>query len=120
MRPVRLMGIGMARRRTAQRMASLMPGDRRKGEQVPAKRKIKHRLDRTPLKVYNPTVDFGKIKEFRLKLGINQTEAAKRAGWQTQQQWANVENGKRPDPRLSTIVLVCRVLGCKVSEILKD
>jgi DNA-binding XRE family transcriptional regulator len=99
-------------------MASLMPGNRRKGFAV--KKKIKHRLDSTSSKVYNPTVDFGKIKELRLKLGINQTEAAKRAGWETQQQWANFENGKRPDPRLSSIVRVCRVLGCKVIDLLKE
>ena len=63
-------------------------------------------------------VNFQKIKELRLQAGINQTQAAKRAGWKTQQQWADFENGYRKDPRLSTMVAVAKVLGCKVADLL--
>lgn len=74
----------------------------------------------TVKRLYNPTVDFGKIKQLRLKAGLNQTQAAKRAGWKTQQQWADFESGQRKNPRLSTIVAAARVLGCKVQDLMTE
>jgi transcriptional regulator with XRE-family HTH domain len=52
-------------------------------------------------------------------MGISQAEAARRAGWSTPIQWLDVEKGKRPDPRISTVVKVAGVLGCKVDQLLK-
>lgn len=46
------------------------------------------------------------------------TEAAKAAGW-TPQKWANLEAGRRSDPRISTVETVARVLKCKVDDLLR-
>lgn len=51
-------------------------------------------------------------------MGLNQTEAAKLAGWKSQQHWAYVESGEHADPRISTLVKVARVLKCTVPDLL--
>lgn len=75
-------------------------------------------IGRTPKKVYTCPVRFADIKTRRRDLGLTQTQAARLAGWPTQQQWANVENGKRPNPRIDTLAKVARVLRCKVADLL--
>lgn len=56
------------------------------------------------------------MRRQRRKLTL--TEAAKRAGW-TPQKWANLEAGRRADPRVSTVEVVAKVLGCKVDDLLR-
>lgn len=84
-----------------------------------AKKRRKQRIDSTPNKVYTVGVDTEEIRSRRERLGLTQLSAAKAAGWLTQQQWAHVENGERPDPRISTLATVARVLKCKVDDLLK-
>jgi transcriptional regulator with XRE-family HTH domain len=63
-------------------------------------------------------VSFDGIRMRRQRRKMTLTEAAKAAGW-TPQKWANLEAGRRADPRVSTVETVARVLGCKVDDLLK-
>jgi len=63
-------------------------------------------------------VSFDGIRMRRQRRKLSLTEAAKAAGW-TPQKWANLEAGRRPDPRVSTVETVAKVLGCKVDDLLK-
>lgn len=60
-------------------------------------------------------VDFKRIKQERINAGLSTSRAAKMCGW-TPQKWANLEAGRRPDPRISTLAEAARVLGCKVDD----
>lgn len=60
-------------------------------------------------------LDPERVKERRGSYG--QTEIARRAGM-TVQQWHDLENGRKPDPRVSTLERVAKVLGCTVDELL--
>lgn len=54
----------------------------------------------------------------RLRKNLTLTEAANRAGW-TPQKWANLEAGRRADPRISTLETVAHVLHCRVDDLLR-
>jgi transcriptional regulator with XRE-family HTH domain len=63
-------------------------------------------------------VSFDGIRMRRKRKNLTLTEAANLAGW-TPQKWANLESGRRKDPRVSTVETVARVLGCKVDDLLR-
>lgn len=51
-----------------------------------------------------------RFKELRTKLGLTQAEIGAKLGM-TQSAWARFEAGGVPDPRCSTIVLICKTFG---------
>ncbi len=57
-----------------------------------------------------------KIRRRREKLGLTQTQAAELMGC-TQQYWSGLENN-RTDPRITTLLPVAAVLGCRLSVLL--
>lgn len=68
---------------------------------------------------YSGVVLTDEIKRRRLALGITMAEASRLAGWKTLQTWSGIERGMRPDPQVSTLVRVAKVLGCKVDQLLR-
>lgn len=56
-------------------------------------------------------------KAFRKKFGLTQNEIANRLGWSVRQ-WQKLEYGTTPDPRLSTIVHICRTLEVSADDLL--
>lgn len=58
-----------------------------------------------------------KVRQRRERLGIQQTVAAKLAGWQRGQSWHKLEL-RDSDVRISTLATVARVLGCKIDDLL--
>ena len=58
-----------------------------------------------------------KVKQFREKLGLQQRQAAKRAGWQRGQSWHKLEV-RDTDVRISTLAKVAHVLGCGIPDLL--
>jgi transcriptional regulator with XRE-family HTH domain len=62
----------------------------------------------------NPT----QITTLRERANLTQAEAARRAGL-TRQGWGNLEHGRLPDPRASTLQRVAAALGCRVEELLE-
>ncbi|MEM8873931.1 MAG: helix-turn-helix transcriptional regulator [Planctomycetota bacterium] len=57
------------------------------------------------------------IRTLRLRLGITQAEAARRAGMKYASQWSEVERGDKPDPQLSTAERIAEVLGVTVDAL---
>ena len=51
-----------------------------------------------------------RFKELRTQLGLTQVEIASKLGM-TQSAWARFETGGVPDPRCSTIVLICNTFN---------
>lgn len=65
-----------------------------------------------------------KIREIRERMGLTQTEAAKRAGFKGgdqggKQQWYLIESGRRSDIVLSTLDKIAKALGISAKELLK-
>ena len=58
-----------------------------------------------------------KVKQFRQRLGLEQTQAAKLAGWQRGQSWHKPEL-RNSDVRISTLSTVARVLHCGIEDLL--
>lgn len=58
-----------------------------------------------------------RFKELRLNLGLTQTQMAEKLGMK-QQAWARFEAGGVPDPRCSTIVLICKTFGVSADWLL--
>jgi transcriptional regulator with XRE-family HTH domain len=63
-------------------------------------------------------VNFEEIKRRREKKGLTLSAAAKLAGWGSGQVWANLEQGQRDDPQVSTLVKVAKVLNCKLDDLI--
>jgi predicted transcriptional regulator len=55
----------------------------------------------------------------REQLKLTQQECAD-AAKMPQPHWARLENGKRPDPTLSTVERVARVLKCKINKLIRE
>lgn len=96
-------------------------GTRQKGWRKMAKKKLLGRgkaLDSVKRLVYSGgVVKTEEIKRRRERLGLTMAEAAKLAGWKTQQAWSGVERGTRPDPQVSTVIRVASVLRCRVDDL---
>jgi DNA-binding XRE family transcriptional regulator len=58
-----------------------------------------------------------KVKQYRDRLGLQQKQAAKLAGWQRGQSWHKLET-QNADVRISTLATVARVLHCKIDDLL--
>ena len=58
-----------------------------------------------------------KVERFREKLGLEQTQAAKLAGWQRGQSWHKLEV-RDSDVRISTLATAARVLHCGIEDLL--
>ena len=63
--------------------------------------------------------DPDKLRQIRISQGYEQAEIAKRAGM-SPQAWHRLEAGDRPDPRISTVQLVAKVLGVNIADLLND
>jgi transcriptional regulator with XRE-family HTH domain len=64
-------------------------------------------------------LDARKVRARREALTLTQGEAAKRAGFETYQQWARLEQENR-DPRASTLAKIAHALRCKIEDLLTD
>lgn len=58
-----------------------------------------------------------RFKELRMKLGLTQAEMAARLGM-AQPAWGRFEIGGVPDPRCSTIVLICKTFNVSADWLL--
>lgn len=59
------------------------------------------------------------IRERRLQLKLTQQECADAAKFPNAAKWSNYENGRIPDPQLSTLETIARVLKCKVTKLIR-
>lgn len=59
------------------------------------------------------------VKNRRERLGLSQHRAAQSVGW-TAQRWSDFENGRNPDPRISTLAAVARALRCGIGSLVLD
>lgn len=64
-------------------------------------------------------LDLKKLKETREKAGLSQAAAAKKAGFKRVQQWNDVEAGRYPGIRLTTLEAIAKALGVKARDLLK-
>jgi transcriptional regulator with XRE-family HTH domain len=71
--------------------------------------------------VDNAAVSFNHhfLRERRLALKLTQAQCAKEAGFPNLQKWSNYENGRIPDPQLSTLEAIARTLKCSVQDLIK-
>lgn len=60
-----------------------------------------------------------KLKEFRLKRGMNQPQLAKRSEV-PQAMISNIETGKVPAPRVDTLHKLAVALKCTVDDLIED
>lgn len=65
-------------------------------------------------------VDFNKIKSLREKLGLTMEQAADAAGFSGRQAWYNVESGRQPDLRISTLEAIAKALGVSAKSLLAE
>lgn len=63
-------------------------------------------------------LDREKMRELRKGLGLNQTDAATRAGFNGVQQWSDIERGHRPNVTLDTLAKIATALGCTSADLL--
>lgn len=65
--------------------------------------------------------DFDKLRKKRLRKNLTQQGIARILGWK-QPMYARFESGQRGgkpiDPSLSQIEAICRVIGCKIKELI--
>lgn len=59
------------------------------------------------------------IRTRREQLGLTQAQAAERAGFPNLQKWSQYENGRIPDPQLSSLEAIAQALNCKVAKLLR-
>ena len=59
------------------------------------------------------------IRARRQELGLTQVEAARLAGM-AQPRWAELENGRRANPRLEWLEKIAKILRCKLTQIVTD
>lgn len=64
-------------------------------------------------------LDHQKIRGRREKLRLTQTKCAELSGMPVPH-WNRIEAGGRPDPQLSTLARVAKVLRCKITEIVSE
>lgn len=65
------------------------------------------------------SVDIDKIKRLREERGLTMEQAAKLAGLPSRQRWNDLEAGRKPDIRVSTLEAVAKALGVKPADLLK-
>lgn len=69
------------------------------------------------------SIDREKIRARRIARQLTLEEAGRAAGFVASGaavRWHDLESGKIPDPRISTVVNVARALGCSVEDLLVD
>ncbi len=64
-------------------------------------------------------LNYAFIRKRREQLGLTQKQCADAAGFPNLQKWSNYENGRVPDPRLSTLESIARALKCRVPQLIK-
>lgn len=89
-----------------------------KGRSKMAKKKAKLGLTRIRNKQYNVFVDAKRVTALRLAAGLTKTNAAKSIGWKVQK-WHDFERARNPNPRIGTLLLVCKALRCEVQDLLR-
>lgn len=75
-------------------------------------------MTRIRTKRYAKPVDGQLVKVVRERKGLTKAQAAREMGW-TAQRWWDLENDRHPNPRVATLLAVCKVLGCEVTELLR-
>ena len=65
-------------------------------------------------------IDWEKAKKVLLKNGFRSwSQVANDMGIQRQRLYC-IRTGRTPDPRLSTVFSLCKVLGCRIDDILRE
>lgn len=59
------------------------------------------------------------IARRRKQLKLTQQECADAAKFPNLQKWSNYENGRIPDPQLSTLEAIAKALRCKVADLIR-
>jgi len=68
----------------------------------------------------NDLLNRAKMKSHRLKLGLSQAAAAKRAGFQSPQHWSNIErDGTGYAVTMETLAKIAKALVVKPKDLLK-
>lgn len=65
-------------------------------------------------------IDNAKIRQLRDAQGLSQQAAGEAAGFDkaaARIRWWDIESGKTKDPQISTVLAVCRALGCRVQDL---
>lgn len=65
---------------------------------------------------YSGMVNGKEVKRRREKMKLTQGEAAVSVGWSAQR-WSDFENERNPDPRVSTLAAVAKVLKCRLDDL---
>lgn len=63
-------------------------------------------------------LDREKIRARRRELGLNQTDAAERAGVPGAQFWSDIENGRRANLTLETLLKIATALECDARDLI--
>lgn len=97
--------------------APIYGAQRREGRTM-AKKNAASVLTRIKVSTYTDCVDKNRIKACRQRSGMNGADVARALGWKAQQ-WSDFESARHPNPRIGTILAVCEVLGCEVTDLLR-
>jgi transcriptional regulator with XRE-family HTH domain len=62
-------------------------------------------------------LDVNKIREARTAKGFTLNDVARGAGLNNRQHLCDIERGRKPDPRFSTIAKVARFLGISIDDL---
>lgn len=65
-------------------------------------------------------VDIVRIKELREKKGWTLQQAAEAAGMNSRQRWSDIESGRNPDLRVTTLEAIAKALGVSAKSLLTD
>lgn len=63
-------------------------------------------------------LDIEKMKELRERLGISQSEAARRSGMPAQQAWHRIESGTHTNISIETLERIAAALGVDARDLL--
>lgn len=64
-------------------------------------------------------IDTDKIKRLRIKLGLDQQQAALATGLKSRQAWSRIETGGQPNMGIQMLERVAKTLGVKAKDLLK-
>lgn len=59
------------------------------------------------------------IRARRQQLKLTQQQCADAAGFPNLQKWSQYENGRVPDPQLSTLEAIAKALRCPVAKLIR-
>ena len=66
-------------------------------------------------------LDREKMRSLRKALGLNQTQAATRAGWRGRAAWwSDIEKGRKKNVTIETLAKIAKALQCNARDLITD